>query len=104
MTKSRSTFEYSAYCDQNEVAEYLESRAASIRRGSVRIASGDDSIEVAPGNAVRFQIVAENRPRRSRGSIDLRISWRRAGTARDRLRFETDPADDARPIHLQVAE
>ena len=93
---NKGKFEYSATTDGARVAAYLNKIADGLCAGSLSMAAANQTINLAPGGAVKLAIEADSNPDRCRGSIVLAISWK-AATERPEspLDISTEPHEEA---------
>ncbi len=78
MGNQEKSLEYSATCDPDDMAQYLEALAQCIRDGRIAIADGHRSIELRCSESVRFELEAKSKPEKGKESLNLELSWKRS--------------------------
>ena len=87
MAKDR--FEFELMGSAHEVAEYLTSLAAGLKRGEVALESGARALRLVPPSEVKLELKVETKARK--GTIAIEIAWkRREGARATDLRVEVD--------------
>lgn len=61
-----------------EAASFLEALAKSLREGSSLLESGESSIGLQFGPAIKVELDAESDPDKGKGSIEFSLRWRGA--------------------------
>jgi amphi-Trp domain-containing protein len=88
MAKDRFEFELIGTAD--EIAEYLTSLAAGLKRGEVSLESGERALRLVPPGEVKLELKVGTKARK--GKIALEIAWKRREGARvSDLRVEVGP-------------
>jgi amphi-Trp domain-containing protein len=88
MEANHRSFEFSAYCEPTQVAEYLEALARFIKAGHVQLAVGNESIQLDLSQNLKMELAAKMRPEKGKGSLELDISWRQPPHFEEPLRIE----------------
>ena len=88
MESDHRSFEFSAYCEPSQVADYLEALARYIRAGHVQLAVGTESIQLSFGPNLKLELAAKMRPDKGKGNLELDISWRQPPHFEEPLRIQ----------------
>jgi amphi-Trp domain-containing protein len=90
MAKDR--FEFELIGTSDEIAEYLMSLAAGLKRGEVSLESGERALRLAPPGEVKLELKIGTKGHK--GKIEVEVGWkRREGTRASDLRVEVDSRD-----------
>jgi amphi-Trp domain-containing protein len=89
-----SKIESAMTLEASKAADYLSKVADGFRQGRVTVTQGKQIVHLEPGQFVRMEIEAESKPKKSKGSLQLEISWK-AGTEADE--------EDAEPLEITAA-
>ncbi|MCI0548061.1 MAG: amphi-Trp domain-containing protein [Candidatus Rokubacteria bacterium] len=73
MAKDR--FEFSRTGSPEEIAEYLLSLAAGLKRGEIGLESGERTMRLVPGPEVR--VTLDLRQKERRGKLAIEVGWKR---------------------------
>lgn len=93
MPKDR--FEFALIGTPDEIAEYLASLAAGLKRGEVALESGERALRLVPAGEVKLELRVGTRSQK--GKVKVEIGWKRRDGARATdLRVEVD----ASPTHV----
>jgi amphi-Trp domain-containing protein len=102
MDNDRS-FEFSAYCEPGQVADYLEALARYIRAGHAQLAVGSESIELSFSPSLKLELAAKMRPDKGKGSLEMDISWRRPPHFEEPLRIQAGEDSAASGLEIGAA-
>jgi amphi-Trp domain-containing protein len=87
MAKDRFEFELIGTAD--EIAEYLTSLAAGLKRGEVSLESGERALRLSPPSEVKLELKIGSKGHK--GKIAVEVGWKRKeGTRATDLRVEVD--------------
>jgi amphi-Trp domain-containing protein len=87
MAKDRFEFELIGTAD--EIAEYLTSLAAGLKRGEVALESGEHALRLSPPGEVKLELKIGSKGHK--GQIAVEVAWkRREGARASDLRVEVD--------------
>lgn len=78
MAKDR--FEFGLIASPDEIAEYLTSLAAGLKRGEVSLESGEQVLRLAPPSDVKLELKASQKARK--GKLEIEITWKRRDTTK----------------------
>jgi len=94
--------EYAGALDVEKVADYLTRIAEGLREGVVSLSSSKKSVRLTPTRLVRMEVRAQSRPDKSRGSLELEISWEEKFlAASERLEVTVGSQDRKEDILIQ---
>jgi amphi-Trp domain-containing protein len=77
---AKDHFEFARVASPEEVAEYLSSLAAGLKRGELSLESGDRALRLSPAAIVKLEIKVKQKE--SKGKIELEIGWKRSDGTR----------------------
>ncbi len=87
MAKDRFEFELIGTAD--EIAEYLTSLAAGLKRGEVSLESGERALRLVPPDEIKLELKIGTKAHK--GKIEVEVAWkRREGSRTSDLRVEVD--------------
>ena len=93
MAKDR--FEFALIGTAEEIAEYVASLAAGLKRGEVSLESGERALRLVPAGEVKLELKVSTRSQK--GKVKVEIGWkRREGARAGDLHVEVD-APPTRP-------
>ena len=75
MSKDGTTLKYEAQLDRGDAAAYMEALAQALRGGELTIESGNRSLTVALGPALRFELEAEHDEGKGTTSVEIELTW-----------------------------
>lgn len=74
MTTRKRVFEHDSLEDVESLVHYLKAVVRGFEEGKLRVAGGNESIELEPNGLVRFEVRASQKEERARFS--LRFTWK----------------------------
>ena len=87
MAKDR--FEFALMGTAEEIAEYLTSLAAGLKRGEVSLEAGERALRLVPAGEVKLELRVATKARK--GKIEVEVGWkRREGVRASDLQVEVD--------------
>jgi amphi-Trp domain-containing protein len=98
------SFEFSAYCEPAQVADYLEALARYIRAGHAQLAVGSESIQLSFSPSLKLELAAKMRPDKGKGSLELDISWRRPPHFEEPLRIQAGENSSSGELEIGAAK
>ncbi|MDD9947606.1 MAG: amphi-Trp domain-containing protein [Myxococcales bacterium] len=84
----KHVFEHDSLQDLSSLVEYLKAVVEGFEQGKLKVAGGEEEIELEPTGLVRFEVRASQREDRAR--LALRFTWkpkRSEDTQDDKLRI-----------------
>lgn len=89
MAKDR--LEFARVAPTEEIADYLASLAAGLKRGQLSLESGEQTLRLVPAPELRLELRVSQKERK--GKIEIEIGWKRPPLARTAdLRVDVGPA------------
>jgi len=76
----KDTFEFARIASPDEVAEYLTSLAAGLKRGEVSLESGERTLHLTPPSDLKLDLRVKDKD--EKGRIKLEIGWKRRTTTK----------------------
>ena len=70
---SKKTLKHESYQDSTSIQLYLEEILAGLKKGTLKIATGDDQLELSPNGLLQLQVSAS--AKKSRQQLSMKISW-----------------------------
>jgi len=90
----KDKFEFARIASSEEVAEYLSSLAAGLKRGEVSLESGKRTLHLTPSADLKLELKVRDRD--DKGKLAVEIVWKqRLATKAVDLRVEAGPRSDA---------
>lgn len=68
--------EFSTTLDAFQAATYLENIAKGLREGAVCLSLNGKALTLTPNELLKFELAAESEPAKSKGSLELELSWK----------------------------
>ncbi len=68
------SFEYASYQDLETIQKFLESLNQGFAKERIVLSSGDDTIELAPKNLLKFTVRAKKKEDKTK--LSIKISWK----------------------------
>lgn len=91
----REEFEFSTTTQGSQVAEYLNRIADGLRQGTLTLGASGHSVHLRPGDTIRLEVEAENKPDKGTASLQLELSWKVTHSTRE-------PRDEALVIETEA--
>lgn len=70
---SKKLLKHESYQDSDTIQAYLESILDGLKKGTLKIASGEDELELIPNGLLQLQVSAS--ARKSKQQLSMKISW-----------------------------
>ena len=74
----KDKFEFARIASPEEIAEYLTSLAAGLKRGEVSLESRQRTLHLNPASDLKLELTVKDRD--DKGKITLEIGWKRRST------------------------
>lgn len=70
---SKKLLKHESYQDSETIQAYLESVLDGLKKGTLKISSGEDELELVPNGLLQLQVSAS--ARKSKQQLSMKISW-----------------------------
>lgn len=86
-------FFYSSLQDTDSIVRYLEAVCDGLRKGELRLRSGDNDLVVEPGGLIKFKVKVDRKS--DRVKLSIKLGWREQ---------QREPRSDAGSLIIEIPE